>query len=135
MIKFSETANAVDLINMLDDWSKKHGKSMELLSDNGLCYIAESMTDYCGKKGIKQIFTTKYNPTGNAISEYINLTILLILKIYKNRPLEIVQVIIENRLNSQYHSSIGRTPKSILEEYSINPNIQVVNQPIMILKK
>ncbi|KRH93384.1 putative LTR retrotransposon, partial [Pseudoloma neurophilia] len=129
MIKFSKTANADDLINMLDDWSKIHGKPMEFLSDNGPCYIAESMADYCGKMGIKQIFATRFNPTGNAISERINSTILLILKIYKNWPLEIVQVIIENRLNTQYHSSIGRIPKSVLEEYSINPNLQVVNQP------
>lgn len=125
MIKFTKNETAVEFIEFLKEWIKKLQPPKEILSDNGLCYKATETANFMKEKGITQRFATKYNPTGNSISERINSTITACLRIYKNWPLEVIKIVIENRFNTQYHSAIGRTPQSVINEFKKNPQLVI----------
>ena len=43
-----------------------------LISNRGSQYTSQSMRQACTKLGIKQYFTSPYNPTANSVSEHVN---------------------------------------------------------------
>ena len=55
-----------------------------------------------------------YNPTGNSLSERINYDIVVILKIYKGWSLNLLTLVIENRINNTYNSFLRSTPTKII---------------------
>ncbi|KRH91841.1 putative LTR transposable element, partial [Pseudoloma neurophilia] len=89
------------------------------LSDNGTNYSSHVVSSFLNKRGIKQIFTSVYNPTGNSLSERINSDIILCLKIYRGWDLSLIKEAIENRINHLYNRRLKNTPDNvrILENY------------------
>ncbi|KRH94722.1 pol polyprotein, partial [Pseudoloma neurophilia] len=89
------------------------------LSDNGTNYSSHVVSSFLNKRGIKQIFKSVYNPTGNSLSERINSDIILCLKIYRGWDLSLIKETIENRINHLYNRRLKNTPDNIriLENY------------------
>ncbi|KAG0441657.1 Pro-Pol polyprotein [Dictyocoela muelleri] len=114
--RFISNIRADDFIRAFnEEWLSEFKIPQTILSDNGLCYVSKKTKNYMKSKGIKQIFTTPYNPTGNSISERINQIITKILRIYKGWNLEQIKIIIENRINKIVNTSFGNSPEEILK--------------------
>jgi len=58
------------------------GSPIHLQSDNGSCFVADMYQSMCKKFGIKQVFSTAYNPKSNGLVERTNRTILGLVKAY-----------------------------------------------------
>ena len=63
-------------------WSRKHG-----YPHRGTQFISVDFQDYCTANRILHIMPSLYNATSNGVSERINPTITLWLRMHKNRPI------------------------------------------------
>jgi hypothetical protein len=87
---------------------------IHILTDNGTQYHSKLFRKVCEDFEIKQKFTCPNTPTSNSISERINATINLILRIFKNK-ISVNQAIkkAEFRLNHTYNRSLGDVPMRV----------------------
>ena len=116
-IKFTKSTKSQDIIDALKtEWLHDLPTPASILSDNAQYYTSKEFQLFCKSKNIKNYYSTAYNPTGNSVSERINLDISVILRIYKHWNLEVIKTIIENRLNRMYNSNLKNTPQNILEK-------------------
>lgn len=98
-------------------WLKDLPKPKTILSDNGSCYTSKTTKQKLRELGIKQKFTSPYNPTCNGISEKINSHIINVLRIYKNKSIPIIVKTIEKRINDVANTTVGLTPASLKEKF------------------
>ncbi|KAG0436864.1 Transposon Tf2-8 polyprotein [Dictyocoela muelleri] len=124
--RFTTQIRSCDFLKTLkNDWLKFFKPPETILSDNGLCYTSANTKNELRKMNITQIFTTPYNPTGNAISERINQQITCILRIYKGWNLELLKLVIENRINKIVNTSFNNTPTEIISSHKNNPEFRL----------
>ena len=70
------------------------------------------------KYNISQIFSSPYNPNGNALSERINQQIAVILRIYRNTNLHTLKEKILTKLNFTVNRTTSFSPYEILNNKS-----------------
>ncbi len=74
---------ALDVIEKLKIWIKKHGKPRTLLTDNGKQFQNQAMKKFARDYGFNHKFILPYSPESNGMSERINQTISRVLFSHK----------------------------------------------------
>lgn len=101
---------ANEIIEPFKQWIEKNSKPATILSDQGTMYTSAVFNKFCSDQGIKHLYSTAYNPTGNSISERQNQTITRVIKTNK----KIGQTALMNKINQalqlSYNSAIDATP-------------------------
>lgn len=122
-VKISRNIQPDTILKALkEEWIKNVTKPLTLLTDNAKCYKNKRVKQELDRLGIKQKFTSPYNPTGNSISERINREIVTVLRIYKKNGLNILKNKIENKMNNLTNSTIKQIPSDLLKDYKNERN-------------
>ena len=74
---------------------------------------------FCNNNNIKQRFSSPYNPTGNSISERINMGIGHILRIEEGKDINDVLKTVERYLNHTVNRTLRITPFQAINGYSL----------------
>ncbi|KAG0420008.1 Transposon Ty3-G Gag-Pol polyprotein [Dictyocoela roeselum] len=106
----------------------KLGIPKSILTDQGRQYISQKFNTVMSNYGIKHIFSSTHNLTGNSISERTNKTIGDVCRMYKGETLHELKEKIETRINTTYHRILGTSPFELLNKYSaIDPLKRILN--------
>ncbi|MGL5707608.1 MAG: reverse transcriptase domain-containing protein [Aeromonas sp.] len=103
---------------ILKQWFLKHGVPVSILSDNGTQFTSLKLKKLAISYGIRQIFATPFNPTGNAISERINQKITDVIRKNMNRTIKTVMGYINFALQNTYNRIIQSSPNEIVNKFS-----------------
>ncbi len=104
--------------------------------------MSRSLQEFCIQKGIKQIWTTAYNPTGNGMAERLNQAIGLACRIYPTMKGRGLANYVQEGINNSWCSTIDYSPKEMKQGISIiDPlsrkvivNMKELNQRIVEMK-
>lgn len=102
-------------------WISEWGTPKYILTDRRRQYVSEKMRDFCKQIGIKQTFTSAYNPSGNGISEKINQRIGNGLRLQKGTNIKKAVERIEKTMNELYHFTLGYSPYNIARRLTEHP--------------
>ena len=104
------------------EWIKIFEKPKSILTDQGPQYTSNSFQKFLKDKNIHHRFSTAYNPTGNSLSERINLAIAQILRSVQGRRITELLQEIESSLNRTVNRTLGFSPEEILNgKSSLDP--------------
>ena len=105
------------------NWTNQYGVPKILLSDRGPQYTSTDLKRVTDRLKITRSFSSPYNPTSNSVSERINQTIAVVLRINKGKNIMDVLPIIERSLNATNNRCLGSSPEEIfLGHSSIDPS-------------
>ena len=99
-------------------WLSKFPCPLKILTDNVRQYIASTFRQFCKERGIKNIYTTTYNPTSNSVSERINQAISTTLRINKGTEMHTLEEKINRRLNLVVNRNLNVSPYEALNMQS-----------------
>ncbi|MGL5709110.1 MAG: reverse transcriptase domain-containing protein [Aeromonas sp.] len=123
----SQNITSSEIINVLINWCSQFQKPKILVTDQGRQYMANETKTFLRKNGIDHNYTSAYNPTGNAVSERVNGSINIIMRICKNATIEYILKIIHARLNNTWHRILNTTPNIVLTGHSnLTPNFKKI---------
>ena len=97
----------------------KFEKPKFFLSDQGKQYTSMIFRTFLSSSGIRQVFASSYNPTGNSVSEKLNQTISFGLRGLRGHPIEHIIEIIEFSINNTQNRTLGMSSSEILRKHSI----------------
>ena len=100
-------------------WLSQYPTPKILYSDQGPQYTSIALKEYCKNKGIRKTHSSVYNPTSNAISERLNQTLALCLRLYQGTNIFKAIRKAEIALNFGYHRRIGSSPNELLSNSSV----------------
>ena len=115
----TENIRGIDIVEAIEDWSNELGKPESLLTDQGKQYTSQRLREYCEDK-IKKRFSSSYNPTGNSISERINIPIGVNFRINQDENIEEVIRETENSINFGFNRNIGCSPIELIKKEKSN---------------
>ena len=118
-MKFSianQTAKTVAKV-LVDKWFHTYGIPACIYSDQGKCFDSNIIKALCKMYGVKQSFTSLYNPQGNAFCEQFNRTLFGLLKMLKvedksDWPSHLPALVFA--YNATPHSSTGYQPYELM---------------------
>ena len=97
-----------------NSWVRLFGIPQTFLSDQGRQYTSEAFNLWLSENGIKRYFSTRFNPTGNSLSERLNTPLAHVFRMGVGEPLEQVRSKAERFLNQTVNSTLGYTPAEIM---------------------
>ncbi|MGL5707545.1 MAG: reverse transcriptase domain-containing protein [Aeromonas sp.] len=100
-------------------WIDRYGPPSKILSDQGRQYISTNFKKMMDKHHITHIVTTPHNPTGNSISERINLTIGDVMRMSKGESIRKLLKNISIRINYNVNRMTGKSPHEKMWETDI----------------
>lgn len=122
------TISSAQVIKALHKWISTHGKPISILHDQGRQYTSDSFKQFLEREEIRQVNTSPYNPTGNAISERINQEITFTLAHNQNTTIKKAILLAERRLQQTYHRTINATPWELVNGYHpLDPHKTPIN--------
>lgn len=107
------------IIKALLNWIAKFGPPETFRHDQGIQYTTKEMQTLLRKWKIKDIHTSAYNPTRKEISERLNQGIRFVLQHHRDDKIQILEQVIERRLNYTKHSFLGCSPLELV--YGFRP--------------
>ena len=81
-------------------WLNEFEKPKFFLSDQGKQYTSMVFRTFLSSSGIRQVFASSYNPTGNSVSERFNQMISFGLRVLRGHPIEHIIERIEFSINN-----------------------------------
>lgn len=90
-------------------WIDKFGSPKEIITDQGRQYISKNFKTLIENHQVKHTLTSAHNPTCNGISERINQTIGIFLRLCKGKNLKDLKQHIHTRLNFNVNSALNAT--------------------------
>ena len=118
-----------------EKWVSEFGQPNIFHSDQGRQYTSAIVQKYFKENGVKQTFSSTYNPTGNSISERINQTISTGIKIGKGNNIYNLIKNIEFAINNSNNRTIGYSPNEIIHRKSyfdlFQKELQISNKSIL----
>ncbi|MGL5708363.1 MAG: reverse transcriptase domain-containing protein, partial [Aeromonas sp.] len=114
----AQNITSYEIVQVISSWSTLFKKPKILVTDQGRQYMACNTKKFLYQNEIQHNYTSAYNPTGNAVSERVNGSINLIMRIYKNCNIAEILKLIHNRLNNTWHRILKTTPHCVITRYS-----------------
>lgn len=105
----------------IEEMISEHLPIEKMITDQGRQYTFFTFNTLMTKYNIQHNMKTAYNPTGNAISERINIQINKILRLSRKETLNEIKRRTMIRLNYTHHRAINSTPYELLFH---KPNFQ-----------
>ena len=114
-----EKANAGTVLKSLKAFKEKNNITpSSILSDNGRQYTSTLFSEGCQGMGIRNKYTSPYNPQGNGVSERINQQIADTVRIHIGTPLDQLKEKIERKINLNTNRNLNMTPQEAKDGYS-----------------
>merc|ERR1711872_724563 len=85
-----------------------------MISDNGTNYAADDLEKLCKEWKIKHTFTSTYNACANGVSESKNKPVANVLRMFKDKNIPELKMMMERLLNDTYNRTIKATPREAL---------------------
>ena len=128
------TADAV--VRCFQKWINRFGTPQKIMSDNGRQYISSKTQMFLKEQGIVHVTSPRNTPQSNGLAERINSSINNILRIYKERDLNLVKDRIFNLLNHTFHRSVGCSPSELVYKFnSLDPHSRDCKDEVLIKKR